>query len=109
MALPPNRIAAAVLIGTKVRGHPDPDGLADTDQTIETHAFETARDRYWEPLFHAAGSQAITRSVGRMAMEQSIPDLIARLRAFQTRQNRENATAQSTAPIHAVTEAAPSG
>lgn len=103
MHLAPDRVAGAVLIGTKARHDPDPEALSASQKTVEEHGVAGAWERYWEPLFELSGDDEIVQIAQKITLEQSDAALISGLQSFHTRESREDVVQASTVPIHVVT------
>ncbi|MEM7614589.1 MAG: alpha/beta hydrolase, partial [Pseudomonadota bacterium] len=101
--LAPERVAAAILIGTKARCDPDPTSLSAACRTIEDQGVAAAWQRYWSPLFEGDEGGKIAQHAKEIALEQSATDLRNGLTAFYTRNSREDVVIASRIPIHVVT------
>jgi pimeloyl-ACP methyl ester carboxylesterase len=103
MRLAPDRVAGAVLIGTKARHDPDPDALSEVQKTVENHGVAGAWERYWKPLFEQNADGAVVQIAQEIALAQSDIALISGLKSFFTRESREDVVRESTVPIQIVT------
>lgn len=101
--LAPDRVAAAILIGTKARCDPDPISHAASLGTVLDKGVAGAWERYWKPLFRNDHASGIAQQAKKIALEQSSEDLICGLDAFYTRKSREHVVMESPFPIHVVT------
>jgi pimeloyl-[acyl-carrier protein] methyl ester esterase len=98
-ALAPDRIAALVLIGTKVRHRPDPALHASALDLLASEGLEQAWRRFWEPLFsHAAGDDVIRRARD-IALRQSPEHIAAGVSVFHTRPSRDQTVAGFPRPV----------
>ncbi|MEO9517844.1 MAG: alpha/beta hydrolase [Paracoccaceae bacterium] len=103
MHLAPDRVAGAVLIGTKARHDPDPEALSAFQNTVENHGVAGAWERYWKPLFEQDGDVEVVQTAQEIACAQSNAALISGLKSFHTRESRENVVRDSPVPIQIVT------
>jgi len=103
MRLAPDRVAGAVLIGTKARHHPDPEAMSAFQNTIEEHGVAGAWERYWRPLFKQDSEVEVVQTAQEIALAQSNAALISGLRSFHTRESREDVVRDSAVPIQIVT------
>jgi pimeloyl-ACP methyl ester carboxylesterase len=103
MRLAPDRVAGAVLIGTKARHDPDPDALSEVQSTVENHGVAGAWERYWKPLFEQNDDIEVAQTAQKIALAQSDTALISGLKSFHTRESREDVVRESTVPIQIVT------
>ena len=103
MRLAPDRVAGAVLIGTKARHDPDPDALSESQNTVENHGVSGAWERYWKPLFEKNDDVEVVLTAQEIALAQSETALISGLKSFHTRESREDVLRESTVPIQIVT------
>lgn len=101
--LAPDRVAAAILIGTKVRCDPNPAALSKACRTLKDQGIAGAWERYWKPLFENNDVGDVTQHAKEIALEQSVNGLENGLNAFYTRSSREDVVMDSTIPIHIVT------
>ena len=101
--LAPERVAAAVLIGTKARHDPNPKALTQACKTVEQHGVVGAWKRYWASHFDTATDATIRRKAKEIALAQTPNALTNGLKAFHTRPSRETTVSHSTMPMHIVT------
>ncbi len=101
--LAPERVAAAILIGTKARCDPNPASLSDAYRTIEDQGVAGAWERYWQHLFYLEGVDNVAQRAKEIALDQPEEGLVNGLHAFHTRNSREELVAESSIPIHIVT------
>jgi len=101
--LAPNRVAAAILIGTKARCDPDPISHSEACRAVLDQGVAGAWERYWKPLFKNDDTSGIALRAKEIALDQSAEHLINGLDAFYTRNNREHVVMESAIPIHVVT------
>ena len=84
----PERVAALILIGTKVEHRSDPVLHASALQTVQEKGLEEAWKIFWAPLFsHSSNSQAIDDGK-RIMLRQSPLDVARGITAFHTRPSR---------------------
>ena len=103
MRLAPDRVAGAVLIGTKARHDPDPEALSVSQNTVENEGVAGAWERYWKPLFEQNSDVEVVQIAQEIALAQSNTALISGLKSFHTRESREDVVRESTVPIQIVT------
>lgn len=104
-AIAPNRVAALVLIGTKVKHRPDPAFHAAALKTLDDEGMEKAWERFWAPLFsHSTASQVVDEG-RRILLRQSPPDIARGIIAFHSRPSRDRLLATFRRPIIVVTGA----
>lgn len=101
--LAPERVTAAVLIGTKARRRPNPTALTEGCDFVESKGVSAAWARYWKPLFEGREDDPCIDAAEAIALEQSPEGLTCGLRAFHSRPSREDVVARSQSPIHIVT------
>lgn len=98
--LAPDRVAAAVLIGTKARCDPDPEALCEALEIVKDQGVAGAWYRFWSSRFR---NDDVALGAKNIALEQSVTGLENGLTAFHTRPSREDVVKESTIPIHVVT------
>ncbi|MEO1249687.1 MAG: alpha/beta hydrolase, partial [Pseudomonadota bacterium] len=103
MSLAPDRVAAAVLVGTKARHDPNPAALAESCRMVENHGVAAAWERYWKPLFDQGAYKEAAQTAEEIALAQSANSLVNGLKSFHTRESREEILKQSAIPIRIVT------
>jgi pimeloyl-ACP methyl ester carboxylesterase len=104
-ALAPDRVAALVLIGTKVEHRPDPTLHATVLRTIHDEGLAEAWKTFWVPLFsHSATSQTI-EGAKRIMLRQSPADIARGVTVFHSRPSRTQFLATFPRPIIFVTGA----
>lgn len=101
----PERVAAAILIGTKARHDPNPAQLDAHLQTLRDHGVAQAWARDWRPLFGPDDATGALEIATDIALAQSAAHLRNGLKAFHTRPSSEDTVRHSTVPIHIVTGA----
>ena len=100
--LVPDRVAAAILIGTKARCDPNPVSHSEACRTVLDQGVAGAWDRYWKPLFGNDEMSGVAQRAREIALDQSKEGLIHGLDAFYARPSREHVVMESTVPIHVV-------
>lgn len=101
--LAPDRVAAAILIGTKARCDTNPVSHSEACRTVRDHGVAGAWKRYWNSHFENEQVAGTFQRAKEIALDQSVGGLIHGLNAFYTRKSRENVVMNSTVPIHVVT------
>jgi len=101
----PHRVAAVVLIGTKVEHRPEPGLHAAAVEMLREQGIAAAWQRYWAPLFSPAAERKVLAAAERIAFAQSSEALKNGVTAFHTRPSRMDYLANATCPIVFVTGA----
>jgi pimeloyl-ACP methyl ester carboxylesterase len=101
--LAPERVAALVLIGTKVGHRPDPALRASVVQTLQEKGLEEAWTIFWAPLFSPSADAAVIEAGKRIMFRQSPRDLVRGTSVFHTRPNREHFLETFARPVIVVT------
>ena len=102
LRLAPERVAAAVLIGTKARHNPDAAYAAKARNIVENRGVEAAWKQFWEPLFALPNHDDARNRSKTIALDQSRKHLVNGLVAFHSRASREDVVKNSASPIHVV-------
>lgn len=102
-ALAPDRIAALVLIATKVKHHPDPALHASALEALHRQGMDAAWRRFWEPLFRSGTSSEIIGEARRMMVRLPADDVARGVTAFHRRPSREQFLRTFPAPVIVVT------
>jgi pimeloyl-ACP methyl ester carboxylesterase len=101
----PDRVAALVLIGTKVGHRPDPALHASALHTLQDKGLEEAWKIFWAPLFsRSAESQVIDRAK-QITLRQSPLDVARGITVFHSRPSREQFLPTFPRPVIIVTGA----
>jgi pimeloyl-ACP methyl ester carboxylesterase len=85
----PDRVAALVLIGTKVGHRPDPALHASALQTLQDKGLEEAWKIFWAPLFSRSAERQVIDRAKRITLRQSPLDVARGITAFHSRPSRE--------------------
>ncbi|WP_090298788.1 alpha/beta fold hydrolase [Ensifer sp. YR511] len=104
-ALAPERVAGLVLIGTKAARRLDPASKAKDIDALQRQGLEAAWKEWWEPAFSTKTSPAIVAEAKSILMRQALDDVTRGVRAFHTRQSRDDVLSTFPAPVHVVTGA----
>jgi pimeloyl-ACP methyl ester carboxylesterase len=104
-AIAPKRVAALVLIGTKVGHRPDPALHASALETLRKDGLEEAWKTLWAPLFSRSTDSQVIADAKRMMLGQSPRDVARGITAFHTRPSRDQFLATFSAPVIVVTGA----
>src|SRR5262245_48772589 len=85
----PDRVAALVLIGTKVVHRPDPGLHASALEALQEKGLEAAWKVFWAPLFSRSANSRVIDDAKRIMLRQA-PLAVARgVTAFHRRQSRD--------------------
>ena len=101
----PDRVAALVLIGTKVEHRPDPALHASALKTLQNKGLEEAWNIYWAPLFSRSSESAAIDDGKRIMLRQSPLDVARGITAFHSRPNRSQFLQTFSRPVIVVTGA----
>jgi pimeloyl-ACP methyl ester carboxylesterase len=101
----PDRVAALVLIGTKVEHRPDPLLHASALQTIQEKGLGEAWKVFWAPLFSHSADRHVIGDGKRIMLRQSPLDVARGITAFHTRSSRHQFLATFARPVIVVTGA----
>jgi pimeloyl-ACP methyl ester carboxylesterase len=101
----PDRIAALVLIGTKVGHRPEPNLHASALQLVREEGLGKAWSLYWEPLFSKSSDAALIARAKSIALRQTPENVAKGITAFHTRKARDGYLARLPFPIAVVTGA----
>ena len=83
----PDQVRGIVLIGAKASVRPDPTFRDAAVRVLENEGLDGAWRKYWAPLFGRDTDAAVTTAAYRIAMEQSVDDVIRGVRAFHDRRD----------------------
>ncbi len=101
----PERVAALVIIGTKVGHSPDPDLHASALRCLQEQGMEEAWSQYWQPLFSESSDNSIVSHAKSIAIRQSAEDIARGVTAFHTRQARDQYLSRFRFPVIVITGA----
>jgi pimeloyl-ACP methyl ester carboxylesterase len=101
----PDRVAALVLVGTKVEHRPDPVLHASALQTLQDKGLEEAWKIFWAPLFSRSAESQIIEDGKRMMLRQSPLDVARGVTAFHSRPSRAQFLSTFSRPVIVVTGA----
>jgi pimeloyl-ACP methyl ester carboxylesterase len=101
----PERVAAIVLIGTKVAHRPDPALHASALQTLQDKGLEEAWKVFWAPLFSRSADNQVIGDGKRIMLRQSPVDVARGVTAFHTRPSRDQFLPTFPRPVIVVTGA----
>ncbi|MCF3641691.1 alpha/beta hydrolase [Rhizobium sp. TRM95111] len=101
----PERVAALVLIGTKVRHRPDPALRDRALETIREGGLEAAWNRFWAPLLSPAAAPGTLAAARATTLRQSPNDIACGVQVFHSRPDRRGFLAGFTRPVVVVTGA----
>jgi pimeloyl-ACP methyl ester carboxylesterase len=101
----PDRVAALVLIGTKVSHRPDPALYVSALQTLRDKGLEEAWKIFWAPLFSRSAESQIIDDGKRIMLRQSPQDVARGITAFHSRPSRDQFLRTFPRPIVIVTGA----
>lgn len=104
-ALAPDRIAALVLIGTKVVHRPDPELHASAIDTLSNEGMEGAWTKLWAPLFSHYSDPAVVGRAREIAFRQSLEDVARGVTAFHGRASRDEVLTEFPRPVIVMTGA----
>ncbi len=104
-ALAPDRIAALVLIGTKVVHRPDPELHALAIDTLSNEGMEGAWTKLWAPLFSHYSDPAVVGRAREIALRQSLEDVARGVTAFHSRASRDEVLTEFPRPVIVMTGA----
>ncbi|KWV54785.1 hypothetical protein AS026_38105 [Rhizobium altiplani] len=104
-ALAPERVAALVLIGTKAARRLDSGLRATYATTLQEMGLSAAWHEWWKPAFARTTSAAIIAEAESIVMLQPIDDVLRGVRAFHSRQSRDDVLSTFPGPVHVVTGA----
>jgi len=102
-AIAPDRVAAIVLIGTKVGHRPDPALHASALQTIQAKGLEEAWKIFWAPLFSHSADRQVIEAGRRIMLRQSPLDVARGITAFHSRPSRDLFLSTFPRPVLVVT------
>jgi pimeloyl-ACP methyl ester carboxylesterase len=95
----PDRIAALVLIGTKVGHRPEPNLHASALQLVREEGLGKAWSLYWEPLFSKSSDAALIARAKSIALRQTPENVAKGITAFHTRKARDGYLARLPLPM----------
>ena len=101
----PDRVAALVLIGTKVGHRPDPALHASALQTLREEGLEEAWKIFWAPLFSRSAESQVIDNGKRIMLRQSPLDVAHGITAFHSRPSRDQFLPTFPRPVIVVTGA----
>ncbi|MDR6903848.1 alpha/beta hydrolase [Rhizobium miluonense] len=104
-ALAPERVAGLILIGTKAARRLESRLHATYAERLQEMGLEVAWHEWWKPAFSATTSAAIIDEAESILMRQPLDDVIRGVRAFHTRQSRDDVLSTFPGPVHVVTGA----
>jgi pimeloyl-[acyl-carrier protein] methyl ester esterase len=85
----PERVAALVLIGTKVEHRSDPVLHASALQTVQEQGLQEAWKIFWAPLFSRSRSSQAIEDGRQIMLRQSTLDIARGITVFHTRPSRD--------------------
>ena len=83
----PDQVRTVMLVGAKADVRPDPAACSEAVGLLRIQGVEAAWNRYWAPAFGPHADAATVAVARRLALEQSVEDLIAGVRAFHERRD----------------------
>ncbi|NKB55368.1 MAG: alpha/beta fold hydrolase [Alphaproteobacteria bacterium] len=95
----PERVVALVLIGTKVKHHPDPALHASALDFIDKEGLNQAWARYWAPLFSSSTNHRMLEAAKNSALRQSPKDVARGVTAFHRRRSRDQFVSKCQCPV----------
>lgn len=101
----PDRVAALVLIGTKIGHRPDPALHASALKTLQEKGLEEAWKILWAPLFSRSADSQVVGDGKRIMLRQSPRDVARGITAFHTRPSRDQFLPTFPRPVIVVTGA----
>lgn len=104
-ALAPERVAGLVLIGTKAARRLDLAIKARDVDALQKQGLEAAWQEWWEPAFSTKTSSTIIAEARSILIRQPLEDVIRGVRAFHSRQSRDDVLSTYSGPVHVVTGA----
>jgi pimeloyl-ACP methyl ester carboxylesterase len=104
-ALAPERVAGLVLIGTKATRRPDPLVYSTAVTILREQGLDVAWREWWEPAFSKAASPTIIDEARHILMRQPLEDVLLGVKAFHTRQSRDDVLSTFSGPVHVVSGA----
>lgn len=100
--LAPAAVQHLILIGAKPGHRPDPAFRDTAVRLLETAGIEAAWSRYWAPVIGPTAPADVAESIRRMALAQSVEDLIRGVRVFHGRTDRSAFLSSWTGPVTVV-------
>lgn len=100
--LAPGAVRHLILIGAKPGHRPDPAYRDAAVRLLETAGIEAAWSRYWAPLVGPTAPADVAESIRRIALAQSIEDLVRGVRVFHGRTDRSAFLSSWTGPVTVV-------
>ncbi len=101
----PERIAALVIIGTKVGHRPEPTLHTSTLELVQEKGLEEAWNRYWAPLFSKSAGSSVVAHAKSIALRQPPLSVARGITAFHTRQARDQLLSGFSFPVIVMTGA----
>lgn len=101
----PDRVAALVLIGTKVVHRPEPALHASALRTVHDKGLEEAWKIFWAPLFSRSAETQVIDNGKRIMLRQSPPAVARGMTVFHSRPSRDQFLATFPRPVIVVTGA----
>ena len=104
-ALAPDRVAALVLIGTKAKHQPEPAVFSSALELLERQGMEAAWQAVWAPLFSKSASASVIHAAKQVFLQQSAEEIFRGIKAFHTRESRDDILKSLHKPITVITGA----
>jgi pimeloyl-ACP methyl ester carboxylesterase len=102
-AIAPDRVAALVLIATKIEHRPDPALHATALQTLQDKGMEEAWKIFWAPLFSRSAESRVVDDAKRIMLRQSPLDVARGITVFHGRPSRSKFLRTFPRPVIVVT------